>query len=284
MPILASFTSIYRMKSGAAIPKRLRLTIRGEPCGKPQRVGELTGSANRAFADFVQEFQLGNGNDHLPDLDAFALSVSALTGFTKAYGQSAWKALSSANGVLHYVQDQAHSLLGEASKAVRLRFVGIASGLLLIIVAAASVLLWLRSAPRCEVAMTTVAVTNGPSAVRYATFRIANVGHSKVIVFRSYSFEIQSGKWRSELMPRRAIAGGTNMVGHLPPGECILAPGGAFNVTVALPFDDREWRVKVWYKALLTESSVRIDRWLSEVGISMPLWPEYAAYTGSKTQ
>jgi len=129
--------------------------------------------------------------------------------------------------------------------------------------------------------MTTVVVTNAPSAARYATFLIANVAHSKARVFPSYYFEIRSAKWRSELLPPHAFTAGTNMVGCLPSGERILAPGESFTVTVALPFDDQEWRAMIRYKALLTQASLHTDTWLSYVGLGVPSWPEYSAYTDS---
>ena len=116
-------------------------------------------------------------------------------------------------------------------------------GFLLVAVVAVDGFCWLISGPRCKVSIRTAAITNDTAGIRHATFTVVNTGHSKAYVFDSYAFEIRSGKWRSDLIPRRsALAAGTNMVGHLPGGGRILLPGQSCDLSIPLPFDDWEWR------------------------------------------
>ncbi len=74
------------------------------------------------------------------------------------------------------------------------------------------------------------------------------------------------------------------MVGHLPGGERILAPGQSFQVSLALPFDDQKWRANISYTALMTEPKFTVEDWLSKVGLGFGLWPEHTVYAGPKPQ
>jgi hypothetical protein len=164
------------------------------------------------------------------------------------------------------------------------RIIYILAALLVIILVVVSVAFsWLWSGPRCELTATTTAITNDASGIRYATFQVTNIGPSRTLVFSDYFFEIRDGKWRSEIIPPRAIFGGTNMLGHLPPGKHWLDSGETFSVTLALPFDDRDWRFRLIYKPLYPKWTDPVYHCLFKIGIGrfMPEWPEHEIFASS---
>jgi len=67
------------------------------------------------LADLVQQLELGIGNEPLARPRRLALSIYEPVFFINTYGQSLWQALFSPNDVLHYVQYDAHYLLGHSS-------------------------------------------------------------------------------------------------------------------------------------------------------------------------
>jgi hypothetical protein len=107
------------------------------------------------------------------------------------------------------------------------------------------------SAPRpsCLVNVNVVGITNDAAGMRQATFRVANAGRHQVVVAPSFVLENQSGQWRTNLIPARALTLGTNLMGVLPfhPRSKVLAARESFEVTLPLPFDDPGWRASFSY-------------------------------------
>lgn len=152
-------------------------------------------------------------------------------------------------------------------------------GLLLLFVAVASILLGTVAArPRCRVTIATVRVSREAAGVRHATLQILNAGRRPVEVFPSYALQNRSGGWRPDLIPPKALAGGTNMVGILPSGEKILAPGESLTVTLELPFDGHGWRARISYIPLMPQWRVFLSHALARIGLSLD-WPALDVYS-----
>jgi hypothetical protein len=113
---------------------------------------------------------------------------------------------------------------------------------------------WLLSRPSAPrpsrlVTVSVVGITNDTAGTRQATFRVSNAGRHKVGVVPVFAFENQSGQWRTNLVPARAIMIGTNLMGVLPfhPRSKLLAVRESCEVPLPLPFDDQQWRATFWY-------------------------------------
>ena len=157
------------------------------------------------------------------------------------------------------------------------RSIYILAALLVILAVVSVAFLWLYSGPRCELTTTTTAITNDASGIRYATFRVANIGPSRTLVFSDCFFETHSGKWRPEIMPPHTFYGGTNILLHLPSGKHWLDSGEAFTFTIALPFDDQDWRCRLVYKPLYPKWTDPIFSWLCKIGYYHE-WPEHEMF------
>jgi hypothetical protein len=128
----------------------------------------------------------------------------------------------------------------------------------------------LRSLPSsCQVTVNTVTVTNNNIAgIRYATFRVANVGSHSVELVPMFSLENSSGQWRTNFIPDNAQVLHTNMVGVLGfhPGTKVLQAGDSCLVTEPLPFDDLRWRASFFYFYRPTQ----FEQLLSHIGLANP--------------
>lgn len=100
---------------------------------------------------------------------------------------------------------------------------------------------------RCQVRVSTVAITNDTAGTRYATFGLSNVGQHAVFVLPPYALQNHSGQWRPDLMPKAAKTLNTNLMGVLPYGAKRLNPAESCRVTLVLPFDDHKWRASFFY-------------------------------------
>ena len=129
---------------------------------------------------------------------------------------------------------------------------------------------WLLSRPSASrpsrlVTVSVVGITNDAAGTRQATFRVSNAGRYKVGVVPVFAFENQSGQWRTNLVPARAIMLGTNLMGVLPfhPRSKLLAVRESCEVTLPLPFDDQQWRATFWYLEIrppLIDSLIALSR------------------------
>jgi hypothetical protein len=64
-----------------------------------------------------------------------------------------------------------------------------------------------------------------------------------------FGLENRSGQWRTNLIPAKAIALNSNLMGVLPfhPRSKQLGTGESYAVKLPLPFDDPGWRACFWY-------------------------------------
>src|SRR4029453_3404790 len=81
---------------------------------------------------------------------------------------------------------------------------------------AASWVLFLRPfapRPNCLVTVSKPVITNDASGIRQATFRVANAGRYTVGVLPLFGLENRSGQWKTNLLPQKAIALRTDLMG-----------------------------------------------------------------------
>ena len=103
--------------------------------------------------------------------------------------------------------------------------------------------------PMCLVTVHVVGTTNDASGTRQATLLVSNAGAHAVYLVPVFGLENRSGHWRTNLMPAKAIALNTNLMGVLPfhPRSKQLETGKSYAVKLPLPFDDSGWRACFWY-------------------------------------
>lgn len=94
-----------------------------------------------------------------------------------------------------------------------------------------------------------VGMTNDTSGTRQATLLVSNAGTHAVYLIPTFGLENRSGQWRTNLIPAKAIALNSNLMGVLPfhPRSKQLGTGESYGVTLPLPFDDFGWRACFWY-------------------------------------
>ena len=103
--------------------------------------------------------------------------------------------------------------------------------------------------PRSPVTVQVAGITNDPSGIRHATLLLSNAGNHAVYLVPTFGLENRSGQWRTNLIPAKAIALHTNLMGVLSfhPRSKQLGAGQSWAVMLPLPFDDSGWRAQFWY-------------------------------------
>ena len=129
------------------------------------------------------------------------------------------------------------------------RIFGFAVLTLFLLGAGWAILCSLKPRPGCLVTVQVVGMTNDTSGARQATLLVSNAGCHAVYLAPAFGLENRSGQWRTNLIPSRAIALNSNLMGVLPfhPRSKQLGIGESYSVKLPLPFDDSGWRACFWY-------------------------------------
>jgi hypothetical protein len=138
---------------------------------------------------------------------------------------------------------------------------------------AASWVLFLRPfapRPNCLVTVSKPVITNDASGIRQATFRVANAGRYTVGVLPLFGLENRSGQWKTNLLPQKAIALRTDLMGVLPfhPQSKTLGAGDSFDVTLPLPFDDQGWRASFWFYEIRSPLPDALHKLSTRIGLT----------------
>jgi hypothetical protein len=106
-----------------------------------------------------------------------------------------------------------------------------------------------KARPRCLATLQVLGITNDPAGTRQATLLLSNAGTHAIYLMPLFGLENRSGRWRTNLIPPKAIALSTNLMGVLPfhPRTKRLKIGDFYTVNLPLPFDDSGWRASFWY-------------------------------------
>ena len=129
------------------------------------------------------------------------------------------------------------------------RLFGFAVLTVFLLVAGWAVLRSPKPRPGCLVSVHVVGVTNVTSGTRQATLLVSNSGGHAVHLIPAFGLETRSGQWRTNLIPAKALALNSNLMGVLPfhPRSKQLGTGESYAVNLPLPFDDSGWRACFWY-------------------------------------
>ena len=135
--------------------------------------------------------------------------------------------------------------------------------------------------PRCLVTVHVVGIASDASGTRQASLLVSNAGSHAVHLVPTFGLENRSGQWRTNLIPVKALALNTNLMGVLPfhPRSKQLGTGESYEVKLPLPFDDLGWRACFWYLEVRSPLTGLFDDLSTTVGLKKQQSGQRIAFT-----